>query len=142
MIRTNKTKLTALLLVLVTLFSALFIPLYAVESDSYIEDIIPQEAVYCSQPIYVTESIPLHGLEPNTTYYWVNQNRSITYSWAITDYYGNTSIRYDLVSHNGEELHHDGVVGPHIHYYSWEPYTNSAGVTYYNKLDETVCPYH
>lgn len=145
MIKTQKTRFAALLLVLVTLFSALFIPIHAAgyTIDSSIgNELTPVMSRYCSQPIYVTESIPLHGLEPNTTYYYVNQDRSITYSWVITDNYRNTSIRYDLVSYNGEGSRHGDIIGAHIHYYSWEPYTNSNGVTYYNKLDETIHPYH
>lgn len=56
MIRTNKTKLTALLLVLVTLFSALFIPVGAVnisETDTNFgsEEIMPMASNNC--PVYV-----------------------------------------------------------------------------------------
>lgn len=131
---------------LVTLFTALFIPINAAgESIDFYDgnELTPVMAAYCAQPIYVTKSIELHGLEPDSIYYWVNQNRSITYSWAITDCYGNTSVRYDLVSHNGEELHHGNIRGPHIHYYYWEPYTNENGETFYNPArDPVIAPYH
>ena len=51
MIKTRKTKLTALLLVLLTLFTALFIPINAAEpetsEDKGIEEIMPMAAARC-----------------------------------------------------------------------------------------------
>ena len=146
MIRTNKTKLTALFMMLLILFSALFIPINATgESIDFYNgnELTPVIATSCMPSIYVTKSIPETGLQPNTTYYKVNQNRSIIYSRAITDDNGNTSFRYDLVSHNGEELHHGNVRGPHIHYYWWKSYTNENGQTFYNYArDPIIVPYY
>ena len=51
MIKTRKTKFTALLLGLITLFSALFIPINAAEPDTLedvgIEEIMPMASYYC-----------------------------------------------------------------------------------------------
>ena len=51
MIKTQKTRIAALLLVLITLFSALFIPINAAEPDTLedvgIEEIMPMASYYC-----------------------------------------------------------------------------------------------
>ena len=62
MIKTRKTKFTALLLGLITLFSALFIPINAAEPDSSedkgIEEIMPMAAdINCS--IFLSEDVSL-----------------------------------------------------------------------------------
>lgn len=112
------------------------------------EELTPQSANHCdstSKVIYVHSSINLSGNEPNATYVYCSGGGGgkisgaiaggTVYSIAQMNSLGQTMWRQDLVSYNGSPLHHGTVRGPHQHNFTWSPYTNSSGVTFWNSIE-------
>ena len=106
--KTQKTKLTALLLVLVTLFSALFIPVGAVNISETVtnfgsEEIMPMSTFYCSQHEALraakrSVNIPMSAQPTSTESEWVIGADGRYYE-SVTEYYGNKYIRADIKGH-------------------------------------------
>ena len=131
MIKTRKTKFTALLLVLVTLFTALFIPINAAEpetsEDKGIEEIMPMAANDCRPIIFVNKHIEMSGYTPDATYYYTSNGliSGTIYSRAETNSFGEVYVRYDYRNYNGTPIGHGNIEGPHVHYYTWYEYNGN-----------------
>ncbi len=143
--KTSKQYLSIFLAICLTFFTMLSLAATAVTSnefgDEFIEEnteLYPDFPVACiNTTIYVGHSIDLDDNIPNSQYYWTSNGISsgTIYSYAQMNNLGQTIWRQDLISYNGMDLHHGNIYGPHIHYYTWTPYTNPQGIVYWNHTE-------